>query len=232
MVVKKKIRFLTQMLTAAALSISPIMTVSAEETMFISINGSSASENEITTVTASAEGGAKAAAFSITLDYDSSLLEFVDAKSLMNTGMFCYNPVDEDTVKIVWSDDKDSEIDGDIFNVSFKTRGETDGNETEIIVGDTSVGNADMNDVPFDAQNGIIKISADYKRGDANCDGSTDIADVVAIDKYCTDMYYELPEQGVINADMNNDTLVNELDSVRVMEMVQNNSKEAMTYEG
>lgn len=223
---KKKIKVLP-FAAALAMSITPVTYGYADKMPCLSINGGYTAENEVIPVTAAFDEEVSAAVYSITVDYDPELLEFIDAESCIEDGTFCYNISGEDSVTFVWSNDKDVTVRNNVFKAEFKARGGTVGQTAPVNIGNAVIGGEKMSEIPFDTKNGDVIISERYTKGDANCDGRTDLADVVAINKYCRDMDFDLSEEGKLNGDVDNNGFLDEYDCYAVFRYVSLNSKEA-----
>ena len=83
------------------------------------------------------------------------------------------------------SDTKNTDSDGDLITVVFRTRAEAECGNTEIAITEPSFINQDNEDVSFEQKNGVLAVT-DYTIGDVNCDGSVDLKDSLMPVKYFT----------------------------------------------
>lgn len=213
---------------AAVISASAVTPVSADSSdkPCLSLESGYAGENDIVFVDAVLDSDVKAAAYSITLGFDPSKLEFVSASSELKGGTFYYNAPTDDSVTFVWSGNKDISFGGKMINMTFKTRGRTAGDDIDIQMGHCVFGNESMTEIPLDVKGCRINVLQSFKYGDANCDGITSFADVVSINKLRVSDSYSPDENGLINSDTDKNKIVDELDSKNVLEFVFRNNEE------
>ena len=227
---KKKLRFLLPLCMAAVMSasaVSPVVSAESGDKPCLSLDSGYAGENELFFANAVLSGDVKAAAYSITLGFDPSKLEFVSAESTVNGGTFYYNDRTEDCVTFVWSGNKDIDLTGNVIKMTFKARGRTAGETIPIQFGHCVIGTADMSDIPLDTEDGEVSVLRSFKYGDANCDGVTNFADVISINKFRMDSdSYSPDENGLINSDTDNNSIVDERDSENVLDYVSKNTEE------
>ncbi|MGN0612667.1 MAG: dockerin type I domain-containing protein, partial [Porcipelethomonas sp.] len=189
-------------------------------------SGGYAAQNDVTTVTASLDGETMLAAYSISVSFDSAALEFVNASSSLEYGMFYCSSSSDDSVTLVWSDSRDRSISGEIFEIEFKTKGNSAGQTIPVETGYSVMGSEKMEEIPFSSAGCEIIITENYKWGDANCDGRVSTSDVIAINKYC--ILGEGPDlsgDGLINADADRNGTVSAKDSKVILEYIVTKEK-------
>ena len=225
---KKKLRFLLPLCMAAVMSASAAVPVSADSNRpCLSLESSYAGENDIFYVDAVLDSDVRAAAYSISLGFDPSKLEFVSAESSISEGTFYYNNFNEDNVTFVWSGNKDIDLKDEVIKMSFKARGRTAGETVPIEFGHCVIGSESMIEIPLDTKGCEIDVLKSFKYGDANCDGVTNFADVVSISKFRIDSgSYSPDENGLINSDTDKNNIVDERDSENVLGYVFSNTEE------
>lgn len=175
-------------LAAAALILAPSadMTVSAQDKPVFYINAGYGEQNDITEVELKIENNSGISAYSVRVDFDPRVLEFVDAGQgdAIGSGTFYSNgEYSEDCVKLVWSDSRNRSGDGVLAVLRFKTANETAETKTTVSIGHSTV-SCDLSAAEFETENDELRISGDYKRGDVNMDGLIDVSDVVALNMH------------------------------------------------
>lgn len=209
------------------------VTASAENSLpHFSMRGGYAEENSVTSVIASFDDEISLAAYSVSINFNPEQLEFVSACNNTGYGNFYYNNTSDDSVTFVWSDSKDCSLSGDVFNIEFKTKGETAGQTIPINVGHSVSGNDKMEEVPFEASGCEIYVLDNYKWGDANNDGIVSVSDVTAINKFNIDSEkYSLTDEMLINGDTDKNNIINSDDSKAILEYLKSNVVEENLYE-
>ena len=225
-----KKRFLLPLCMAAVISasaVSPVVNAESGDKPCLFLDSGYAGENDMVFVDAVLDGDVKAAAYSISLGFDPSKLEFVSASSELKGGTFYYNAPTDDSVTFVWSGKKDIGMEGKVISMAFKTRGRTAGDSVSIQMGHCIIGSEDMAEIPIDTEGCEINVLQSFKYGDTNCDGVTDFADVVSIKKFRMDSdIYSPDENGLINSDTDKNSIVDERDSENVLDYVFRNTEE------
>lgn len=198
----------------------------------LTMKGSYAEENTVTSVTASFDGEISLAAFSVSISFDPDQLEFVSACSNIGYGSFFFNSTSEDAVTFIWSDSKNQTLSGDIFNIEFKVKSDTAGQTIPINIVHSVMGSESMEEITFDASGCEISVLDNYMWGDANNDGKLSISDVAAINKFNIDnKKYALTEEMIINADADNNNIINSDDSKVILKYLKTKSQEENLYE-
>lgn len=204
------------------------VSASAEDNIkTLNLSGGYAEENSLTSITASIDDEANAAAYSITLNYNPDYLEFIKADNNSEYGKFYYNNISDDSVNIIWSDDKNRNLKGNIFTAEFKTKGDTAGLTVPVEVGNSIMGNTEMQEIPFENSYCEITVLEKYLWGDSNNDGIVSVADVTAINKFNIDSKkYSLSSEMLINSDADKNKIINIHDCNAILNYVKNNTKE------
>lgn len=185
------------------------LNVYAESHLF-SLNGGYAEENSIVNVTASIDPAIVMAAFSVTLYFDPSMLEFVDASFTEDYGTFYFGDSYEDSVSLVWSDSRDRTFENELITMRFKTKSGTSGCTIPIEVGYAICGNSANDEIYVDTKGCEVIVTRDYKWGDANCDGRVSVSDAVKITLFSIDYKkYPLTEIQLTNSDTDKNGIVN-----------------------
>ncbi len=187
----------------------------------LSLKSGYAAENSVTTVTASLDTELNLAAYSITLNFDPTMIEFADAICLSEHGKFFSGDTMDDCVTLIWSDSQNRNISGDLFTVKFITKGESSGNVIPIEIGYSVLGNDSIDEIPFDAVGCEIIVLEDYFWGDVNGDEMISISDVIAVNRFLDDAEsYQLSKKRFINADTDNNGIVNFQDCKNILSYV------------
>ncbi len=233
MKLKPKFKILLSSVLALNFVSSARITASAENSLpQFSIRGGYAEENAVTSVIASFDDEMNIAAYSISVNFDPQQLEFVKAWDNIEYGNFYYNSTSDDCVTFVWSDSEDRSFKGDVFNIEFKTKGETSGQNVPVNVGYSIMGNDKMEEIPFEAQGCEISVSSIYKWGDVNCDGIISVSDVTAINKFNIDSEeYSLTDEMLINGDTDKNNIINSDDSNAILKYLKTSVTEENLYE-
>ena len=211
------------MLTALIFSISILFSISTSavdsQLPLLSLKGGYAEENSITTVTASLSSKIdSAAAFSVSLYFDPSKLEFVDASFSRDFGNFYFGDSAEDCATLVWSDSKDRTLEGELFTVRFKTKSDTAGCTAPIDVGYTTFGNTVSDEFTVDTQGCEIIVTDEYMWGDANCDKTVSISDAVKITLFNVNpTKHPLSEIQLVNSDTDSNGIVDSKDANKII---------------
>lgn len=180
-----------------------------------------AAENSVTTVTASLDTNLNLAAYSITLNFDPSMLEFIDASCNIKKGKFFSGDRTDDQVTLIWSDSKSATLNGDIFTVKFKTKGETAGKMIPVEIGYSVLANETSEEIPFKIQNCEIEVLDDYTWGDADCDKNVSVSDAVLISQYINNPAgFSFTEKQIINSDTDNNGIINSSDLKNVLNYI------------
>lgn len=175
-------------LAAVTLALAPSadMTVSAQDKPVFSINAGYGAENDITEVELKIENNSGISAYSVRIDFDPRVLEFVEAEQgyAIESGTFYSNgEYSEDCVRLVWSDSRNRSGDGVLAVLRFKTANETAETKTALSIGHSTVSN-DLSAAEFETENAELRISGDYTAGDVNMDGIVDVSDVVGLNMH------------------------------------------------
>lgn len=210
------------LLSAVIFSVSLVFSPHAHaENHCLSLNGGYAEENSITTVTASIDPAIVAAAFSVSLYFDPSKLEFVDASFNEAYGNFYFGDSAEDCVTIVWSDSRDRTLENKLFTMRFKTKGDTAGCTVPIDVGYTTFGNTVTEEIIVDTMGCEIIISDEYMWGDANCNGKISVSDAVTITLFSiSSQKYPLSDIQFTNSDTDSNGIVNSKDANNIINYI------------
>lgn len=180
-----------------------------------------AAENSVTTVTASLDTNLNLAAYSITLNFDPSMLEFIDASCNIKKGKFFSGDKTDDQVILIWSDSKNAALSGDIFTAKFKTKGDTAGKTIPVEIGYSVLANGASEEIPFKIQNCEIEVLDDYTWGDADCDKSVSVSDAVLINQYIDNPAgFSFTERQSINSDTDNNGIINMADLKNVLNYI------------
>ncbi len=212
------------LLSAVTFSLAAVFSsnsdVSAESHLF-SLKGGYAEESSITTVTASIDPAIVMAAFSVSLYFDPSQLEFVDASFSEDYGNFYFGDSAEDCVTLVWSDSKDRTLENEIFTARFKTKSDTSGCTIPIEAGYAVFGNTVTDEIPVDVKGCEIIVTDEYRWGDANCDDRVSVSDAVKITLFSIDYKkHPLTEIQLTNSDTDNNGIVNIKDANKVIDHI------------
>ncbi len=206
---------------AIALSAIPSGVQAKEQIPVISLSSGYASENSVTTVSASIDREINVAAYSVSLYFDPTYIEFTDAQCTSKYGTFFCGDSDEDTVTLIWSDRQHRNIKGDMFTVSFKTRGDSAGCIVPIEIGYSVLGSDSTGEIPFEAKGCEITILDEYVWGDANCDGTLSIADAVTINLFTSDpKSFKLSDSQIINSDTDGNGIINFKDCKNILKRI------------
>lgn len=179
-----------------------------------------AGENEITEVSVKFDSETDISAFSIEIVFNPEMLDFIEAEkgSAVKSGTFYYNTYSEDSVKLVWSDSKDSSIKGTAAKLSFKTKHGTAEKEAGVFVGRCILGNENYEEVQFETENSFVKIYRDYVMGDASGDGVTNSSDVIVVNKnVISENKYPISSENKINADADCDGVISSKDCTKII---------------
>lgn len=180
-----------------------------------------AAENSITTVTASLDTKLNLAAYSITLNFDPSMLEFTNASCNTKKGKFFFGDRTDDQVTLIWSDSKTNALSGDIFTVKFKTKSETAGKAIPVEIGYSVLANDVSEEIPFKTRNCEITVLDEYTWGDANCDKKVSVSDAVLINQYISNPgKFSFTEKQIINSDTDNNGIINSEDLKNVLNYI------------
>lgn len=200
------------------------LSASAEDKPCLTLGSSIASENTLVSINASLDTPVKAAAYSMILQFDPEKLEFVSAKSGVDDGTFYFKSKSDDCVRLVWSSSKDTEFEGNIASLVFKTRSETIGQDIPVEISYCVFGSEDMDEIPLETQNGNISVVSSLVPGDANCNDIINISDAVTLGKFCTD-YKSFPvsQDGLLNCDINKNGVIDKSDCDAVMQLASSN---------
>lgn len=192
-----------------------------EDLPCITLRSGYASENSVTTVTASLDKSLNLAAYSITLNFDPSMLEFIDVSCNIKKGKFFSGDRTDDQVTLIWSDSKNTALSGDIFTVKFKTKGETAGKTIPVEVGYSVLANEASEEIPFKIQNCEIEVLDNYTWGDADCDKNVSVSDVVLINQHINNpTIFSFTEKQIINSDTDSNGIINSVDLNNVLNYI------------
>jgi len=192
--------------------------VKADENHLITLSDGYAEENSITTITVSVEPALVTAAFSVSLYFDPSKLEFVDAAMSQKAGNFYFGDTYEDCATIIWSDSQDRTFEDKLFTVRFKTKNGISGETVPVDVGYAVSGTTNGSEKQLDAKGCEIIVSNEYKWGDANCDGRVSVSDAVMINLFNINAKkYSLSEIAFLNSDTDGNGYVDLKDSDNVI---------------
>ena len=212
---------LSAAVAASLAALSPINVFSETDRPCLTAVGGYAAENDITTVSVSADIELNLAAYSISLNYDPSKLEFISAYSGTEYGNFYPDDSLDDRVTLVWSDVSNRVLSGQLFTVKFKTKSRTAETVIPVEIGHSVLGNSSSGEIPFDAVGCEISVLKEYMRGDANCDGRVSVSDAAIATLYNINSdIYSLSEKQYINSDMDNNGIVNSKDAQAILSFV------------
>ena len=215
------------LLSAASLltcAMAAPLSASAEDKPCLALGSSIASENTLVSINASLDTPVKAAAYSMILQFDPEKLEFVSAKSGVDDGTFYFKSKSDDCVRLVWSSSKDTELEGNIASIVFKTRSETLGSSVPVEISYCVFGSDDMTEIPLETQNGNISVVSSLVPGDANCNDVINLSDAVTIDRFCVEhSSFTVSQSGLLNCDMNRNGVIDKNDCDAVMQLASSN---------
>lgn len=220
--VKKILKSVFSACVLFLLTICNALITSAEDDLpYLIVKGGYADENNLTSVSVSIDSEICLAAYSISLIFDPSMLEFADASGSFNYGKFFYGNTTDDCVTIVWSDSKDHIVDGNLFTARFKTKNETDGKSIPVEIGYSIIGSESTEEIPFKTSDGVITVVRGYKCGDANCDGAISLSDAIAISRFNIDSEeFSFSDIQLINSDTDNNNKINMQDTENVLDII------------
>lgn len=213
----KKIKALMFAMIFTLSALFPV-NVQADENHLITLSDRYAEENSTATITVSVEPELVTAAFSVSLYFDPSKLEFVDAAMSQKAGNFYFGDTYEDCATIIWSDSQNRTFESELFTVTFKTKGGITGDTVPIDVGYAVSGTTNGNEKELDAKGCQIIVASEYKWGDANCDGEVSVSDAVMINLFNINAKkHPLSEIAFLNSDTDSNGVVNLKDSDNVI---------------
>lgn len=219
---KRKIKLLISAAVTASLAVwSPVNVFSEGDRPCLTAVGGYAAENDITTVSIFTDTELNLAAYSISLNYDPSMLEFINAYCGTEYGSFYPDDSADDRVTLVWSDGLDRVLSGQLFTVAFKTKSRTAEAVIPVDIGHSVLGSSSSGEIPFDAVGCEISVLKEYMRGDTNCDGRVSVSDAAMATLYNINSdTYSLSEKQYINSDMDNNGIVNSKDAQAILSFV------------
>lgn len=205
---------------AAVLCLNLPCTVTAEENPAVYINAGYGEENGIAEVALMLKGNSGISAYSVEVDFDPSVLSFVEAQQgdAINGGTFyCNGTRTDDSVTIVWSDSYNQSGNGTAAVLRFKTAADTAETDTILSLGHTAFAD-NLVEARFEQSNGLLKIAGEIKKGDVNCDGIVDAADIVAINMYLLNNYDNpLSYTAQANSEVTGDKAITADDSIAIL---------------
>ncbi len=221
---KRKLKSVISIITSVSIIFAMAVSVNAEKELpLLSLRGGYASENSITTVTASIDSEISLAAYSVSLVFDPTLVEFVDASYRYGGGNFFSDKTAEDCVTFIWSDSKNRKISGNLFTAKFKVKGETAGRTVPVEVGYSILGNETTEEIPFKASGCEITVINDYSWGDATCDGVVSASDVIRINHFNKNPEkYPMTARQQLNSDTDSNGVINRTDIENVINYIIN----------
>ncbi len=203
-------------------SLSSFTCIADEDMPCVYLKGGYASENSLTTVTAAIDTELELAAYSITLNFDPSMLEFVSASCNTKNGIFFSGDRTDDQVTLIWSDSEESKISGNMFTVIFKTKSGCKEDKIPVEIGHSILGGDSTNEFQFETLGCEIQVVKEYLWGDVNVDGTVSIADVVMINRYFENPgSFSLTENQVINGDTDNNGYIDLSDYYNILNYVK-----------
>ncbi len=206
---------------AVALLTVPFSVQAKEQMPVISLSSRYASESSVTSVTASIDSEINVAAYSVSLYFDPTYIEFTDAECTSKYGTFFYGDSAEDTVTLIWSDSRNRTIKGDMFTVSFKTKSDSAGCTVPVEIGYSVLGSDSTGEIPFKAEGCEITILDEYVWGDSNCDGILSIADAVAINRFTFNpKSFIFLDSQIINSDTDGNGIINFKDCKNILKCI------------
>ncbi|MBE6845218.1 MAG: hypothetical protein E7508_05815 [Ruminococcus sp.] len=225
---KRKIKLLLSVAVASSLAVlSPIYAFSEADRPCLTAVGGYAAENDITTVSILTDTELNLAAYSISLNYDPSMLEFTNAYCSTEYGNFYPDDSADDRVTLVWSDSRDRALSGQLFTVEFKTKSRTAETVIPIDIGYSVLGSLSSGEIPFDTTGCEISVLKEYMQGDTNCDGRISVSDAAMTAMYNIDSSkYSLSEKQYINSDMDCNGIVNSKDVQAILGFVVGTKEE------
>ena len=214
-------------LTSACLLFGNMFSVYSKDKLpCIYLEGGYAAENNITYVTAYTDTEIDLAAYSITLNFDPSLLEFIDAQNNSQKGNFFSEAVSDDKVSVIWSYAEDCKFDEKLFTAKFKTKSDAVDCVIPVEIGYSVLGNEESEEIPFDAAGCEIKVVGDYLWGDANCDRVLNMADDVTVNQFNMDSEkYSLSKAARLNCDTDSNGVIDSKDCENILNAIINRRK-------
>lgn len=207
---------------ATVISVNIFSTVNAEEELpRIFLSSANAGENQLTEITVNFDGNVDISAFSIEILFNPENLVFIEAQkgNALNSGTFYYNSFSEDSVRLVWSDGKDSSVNGVAAKLVFKTKNSN--GAVPVYIGYSMLGNENLQELEFETGNGEIRIYSDYLKGDVSGDGKIDSTDIILLNKYLISKeLYPIGEDLLVNADMDYDGNINSKDGMDMINLI------------
>lgn len=202
--------------------LSNTLSASAEKELpYIIVSGGYADENNLTSVSISVDREISLAAYSVSLIFDPSMLEFADADGCFDYGNFFYESTTDDCVTFVWSDSSDHIVSGNLLTARFKTKSETAGCEVPVEIGYSIIGNESTEEIPFKTSDGMITVIRGYKCGDSNSDGIISLSDAIALNRFSIDSKeFPLSDIQLINSDTDSNGKINIMDMRYVLDIV------------
>ncbi len=215
--------------TAIAISLmifagSTSLNVSAEENVpIVYINAGYGSENDITEVELNIKNNQGISSYSIEVDYNPSVLQFIDASQGDTPGggtFYCNDKYDEDAIRIVWSNSRNKNGDGTTAILRFKAAYGTAETTTPLSIGYSVLGD-DLNVSSFESVGAELKIAGEITRGDVSGDGDVNIADIVRLNMFLLNSEKNpLSNTSQANAEVTGDKIVTTADSTLLMNYV------------
>lgn len=220
--VKRKLKSVISMLISVSIILAMTVGVNAEKKLpLLSLKGGYASENSITTVTASLDSEISLAAYSVSLVFDPTLIEFVDTSYIQGGGNFFSDKTAEDCVTFIWSDSKNRKISGNLFTAKFKVKGDTAGRTVPVEIGYSILGNETTEEIPFKTSGCEITVINEYNWGDATCDGVVSASDVIKINHFNQNPEkYPLTARQQLNSDTDSNGIINRTDIENVINYI------------
>lgn len=215
--------FAAAAIMAASASDFAYTKASAEDNLKIYLDAGYGGENDITEVELKIANNSGISAYSIRVDFDPGVLEFVDAEQgdAISSGTFYPNgEYSEDCVRLVWSDSHNRTGDGTLAVLRFKTADGTAETKTALTVGRSMV-SSDLSEAQFTTENAELKIAAYIKTGDVNIDGVVDVSDVVTLNMYLLEGMGEDVSYSIrANCEVSGDNIISSVDSTSLMSIV------------
>lgn len=201
-----------------------VIRVVSSDSSSIVLNAEKSLSGETAIVKASIVKNPGICSYKLILDYDSSHLTPVEVTPNESfSGTFTTNLEDENktNLQIVWYSDKDTDLNAELFNVSFKVSDEAEiGDKFPITIKDSvnDVYNTSGKHFAFYMQNTEITV-AEPIPGDVYEDGTASVYDLTQLSRYVTHLE-KFTKRQLVAADVNNDGDVDIKDVVRMSQYV------------
>lgn len=160
------------------------------------------------------------ASFSISVEFDSSILTPVSVTPNTSIVSSITSNVDSGSTSLTevtafYSDTTGFTANGTLYTIRFKVSEDIEDCETALTlkIGDTDIVDPDLNFVPTNCQNGTIKISS-IMYGDVNQDGKVNGVDAILMARYLAKWDLSFSSAQMLAMDVNGDGKVNGIDAI------------------